>query len=77
MLFTTDGSVAREGFNIAYTVSGFDCTGTATPLTGESGVIGSPGYPAAVYSPLLDCTWTIQTSVPLTFVSREFDLEAW
>ncbi|XP_051943733.1 CUB domain-containing protein 2 isoform X1 [Hippocampus zosterae] len=71
VIFRSDRHVAHRGFSLSYRKD--MCGGV---LTGLSGVISSPGYPAH-YSNDADCTWLIHVSngSAVTLLFLDFQME--
>ncbi|XP_057713569.1 CUB domain-containing protein 2 isoform X1 [Corythoichthys intestinalis] len=71
IIFRSDRHVAHRGFSLGYRKD--MCGGV---LTGLSGVISSPGYPAE-YSNDADCTWLIRVSnsSAVTLLFLDFQME--
>uniref|UniRef100_A0A3Q3D305 CUB domain containing protein 2 n=1 Tax=Hippocampus comes TaxID=109280 RepID=A0A3Q3D305_HIPCM len=71
VIFRSDRHVAHRGFSLSYRKD--MCGGV---LTGLSGVISSPGYPAE-YSNDADCTWLIHVSnsSAVTLLFLDFQME--
>jgi len=66
VVFRTDGSVTLPGFSLTYTAvtgggggEGPDPGSCGGSLSGDSGVVTSPGYPNSAYGDNLLCVWTI------------------
>ncbi|XP_048582610.1 dorsal-ventral patterning tolloid-like protein 1 [Nematostella vectensis] len=74
--FVTNGRVAREGFDISYTLHKTDCP---CNFTNASGIVESPNYPD-FYPKGYDCSWLISYElgyqIYVTFTYFELDYSA-